>query len=46
MVYDYFFDKEKNIWVNWMSGIQNSVTVPDEPLDFHEIIVPNIESVR
>ncbi len=43
-VYDYVFDKTKSNWTTWMNT-QPRFTV-DPEMQFHEVIVPTVESIR
>ena len=45
-VYDYAFDKSKSVWVHWMTT-STPLNIPiDADIQFHEMFVPTIESVR
>src|SRR5688572_28147748 len=44
LIYDYYFNKEKRTWENWMTN-QPPYVIPDNA-QFHEMIIPTLSSVR
>jgi dynein heavy chain len=45
-VYDYVFDKSKSKWTHWMSITPGFNLPPGHELQFHEVFVPVMETVR
>ena len=44
LVYDYFFDQEKSLWMPWMSTIEAPTIDNNAP--FSELVIPTTDSVR
>ena len=43
-IYELCFDKNKNLWINWMQTVP-AFKIP-KGIEFHELIVPTIDSTR
>lgn len=44
LLYDYFLDLEKNIWIPWRALVPNYVH--DREKNFSDILVPTIDTLR